>query len=84
MSGSRENRGDDQEFPPVSVENSRTIALLRSLLRSQKPQGVGMSFKKLAPLPPKPKSKQLPPPPAPKPRKKAHKPLPKPFPNDER
>ncbi|MFE5366453.1 hypothetical protein [Streptomyces mirabilis] len=43
-----------------------------------------MSFKKLAPLPPKTQSKQLPPPPAPKPRKKARKPLPKPFPNDER
>ena len=36
MSGGRENRGDDQEFPPVSVENSRIIAaLLRSLLRRQ-------------------------------------------------
>ncbi|XES00647.1 hypothetical protein HEP87_60430 [Streptomyces sp. S1D4-11] len=43
-----------------------------------------MSFKKLAPCPPKPKSKQLPPPLTPKPRKKAHKPLPKPFPNGER
>jgi hypothetical protein len=42
MSGGRENRGDDQEFPLVSVENSRIIAaLLRSLLRRQ-------NFKELA------------------------------------
>jgi hypothetical protein len=45
-------------------------------------QGVEMSFKKLAPLPPKPKAKQLPPPP--KPKKKHHpKPLPKPLPGHE-
>ncbi|MFF8906532.1 hypothetical protein [Streptomyces olivaceoviridis] len=36
-----------------------------------------MSFKKLAPLPPKSKTKQLPPAPKPKPKKHAHKPLPK-------
>ncbi|MEV5874213.1 hypothetical protein AB0L75_08275 [Streptomyces sp. NPDC052101] len=42
-----------------------------------------MSFKKLAPLPPKP-NKQLPPPPKPKPKKHAPKPpLPKPFPGQD-
>ncbi|WP_267886078.1 MULTISPECIES: hypothetical protein [Streptomyces] len=34
-----------------------------------------MSFKKLAPLPPKPRAKHLPPPPKPRPKKHAHKPL---------
>ncbi|WP_275673593.1 hypothetical protein [Streptomyces sp. MUM 16J] len=33
-----------------------------------------MSFKKLAPLPPKPRAKHLPPP-KPRPKKHAHKPL---------
>lgn len=47
------------------------------------PKEFGMSLKKLAPLPPKPKSKQLPPPP-PKPRKKHQpKPLPKPLPGQD-
>ncbi|MFF5857856.1 hypothetical protein ACFY8B_19845 [Streptomyces sp. NPDC012751] len=39
-----------------------------------------MSFKKLAPLPPKAKNKQLPQVPKPKAKKHARKPLPKPVP----